>query len=191
MPRPDVIEPSKDLTEHTVSSELVYEGALLTVRKDSVRLPDGSDAGREYIVHPGAVAILALTDDGQLVMERQYRYPLRRHFIELPAGKIDPNEDPLTTGRRELREETGYVAAQWTHVTTIHPLIAYSNERIEIYLAEKLTLQRATLDDGEFLEVFTLPVATALDWMVAGRIDDCKTVVGLFWLERLLAKRRA
>ncbi len=176
----------KDLSEHRVSSKLVYDGKLLKVRSDSVRLPDGTTAEREFIEHPGAVAVIALTDAGELVMERQYRYPLGRDMIEIPAGKIDPGEDPLATARRELMEETGYTAAQWRHMATIHIAIAYSNERIEIYLAKGLRQEGAKLDDEEFLEVFTLPLATALAWVRGGKITDSKTVSGLFWAEKVL-----
>ena len=176
----------KDLSEHRLSSKLVYDGKLLKVRSDTVRLPNGGTAEREFIEHPGAVAVIALTEAGELVMERQYRYPLGRDMIELPAGKIDPGEDPLATARRELREETGYIAAQWRHVATIHIAIGYSNERIEIYLAKGLERGGAKLDDEEFLEVFNLPLATALAWVCEGKITDSKTVAGLFWAEKVL-----
>jgi ADP-ribose pyrophosphatase len=176
----------KDLSEHRVSSRLVYDGKLLKVRSDTVRLPNGETAEREFIEHPGAVAVIALTDAGELVMERQYRYPLGRDMMEIPAGKIDPGEDPLATARRELLEETGYTAAQWWHVATIHIAIAYSNERIEIYLAKGLRQEGAKPDDEEFLEVFTLPLATALAWVREGKITDSKTVSGLFWAEKVL-----
>ena len=177
----------KDLSEHRVSSRLVYDGKLLKVRSDIARLPDGGTAEREFIEHPGAVAVIALTDAGELVMERQYRYPLGRDMIEIPAGKIDPEEDPLATARRELKEETGYTAAEWRHVATIHIAIAYSNEHIEIYLAKGLRHEGAKLDDEEFLEIFTLPLATALAWVREGKITDSKTVSGLFWAEKVLS----
>ena len=176
----------KDLSEQRLSSKLVYDGKLLKVRSDTVRLPDGGTAEREFVEHPGAVAVIALTDAGELVMERQYRYPLGRDMIEIPAGKIDTGEDPLATARRELKEETGYTAARWRHVATIHIAIAYSNERIEIYLAQGLKHEGAKLDEEEFLEVFTLPLATALAWVREGKITDSKTVAGLFWAEKVL-----
>jgi len=176
----------KDLSEHRLSSKLVYDGKLLKVRSDTVRLPDGETAEREFVEHPGAVAVIALTDAGELVMERQYRYPLGRDMIEIPAGKIDAGEDPLATARRELKEETGYTAAQWQHVATINIAIAYSNERIEIYLAKGLRHEGAKLDEEEFLEVFTLPLATALAWVREGKITDSKTVSALFWAEKVL-----
>ena len=175
-----------DLTETTVTSETVFKGVLLHVKRDTARLPDGRTAPREYIIHPGAVAMVALLDSGEVVLERQFRYPARREFIEIPAGKIDPDEDPLETGRRELREETGYAAREWTYLTTIHPGIGYTNERILIYLARGLVQERAKLDEGEFLEVFSVPVATALDWVREGRINDVKSMIGLFWLDKFL-----
>jgi ADP-ribose pyrophosphatase len=173
-----------DLAETAISSESVFEGKLLRVRRDVVRLPNGGTAGREWVVHPGAVMIIPLLPSGDLIMERQFRYPLRRDFIEFPAGKIDPGEDPLVTGRRELLEETGYTAERWAHVMTWHPVIGYSNERIEVYLAEGLTRAESRLDDGEFLEVLTVSLARAVSWLEEGLITDLKTVAGLLWLER-------
>jgi ADP-ribose pyrophosphatase len=175
-----------DLTETQISSETVYQGKLLRVKCDSVRLHNGNTATREYIEHNGAVMIIPLLDSGELVMERQYRYAMRRHCLELPAGKIDQGEDALATGRRELLEETGYVAREWTYLATIHPTVAYSTERILIYLARGLEHRGGNLDDGEFLEVLKLPLAALLDLVRAGEITDVKTVIGLFWLEKLL-----
>jgi ADP-ribose pyrophosphatase len=174
----------KDLTEHQVASESVFDGALLKVRRDTVRLPDGSSGGREYIEHPGAVAIIPVLDSGEIVFERQYRYPLRATMIEIPAGKIDPGEAPLATAKRELLEETGYTATEWRHLLTFHPVIAYSTERIEIFLARGLTHEGARLDAGEFLEVFTAPLATALEWVRDGRITDSKTIIALMWMDK-------
>jgi ADP-ribose pyrophosphatase len=176
----------KDLSEHRLSGRLVFDGKLLKVRSDTVRLPDGSTAEREWIDHPGAVAVIALTESGELVMERQYRYALGREMIEIPAGKIDPGEDPLATARRELKEETGYTAGEWRHLATIHIAIGYSNEHIEIFLARGLKQELADLDDEEFVEVFSLPLATALAWVREGRITDSKTVSCLFWAEKIL-----
>lgn len=177
----------KDLTETRVSGEAVFDGALLHVRRDVVRLPDGALATREYIVHPGAVTIIPVLDSGALVMERQYRYPLGRELIELPAGKIDPGESTLETARRELLEETGYTAASWAYVTTIHPLCGYTNERIELWLARGLRHEGRRLDEGEFLETFPLALADAVDWVRSGRISDVKTIVGILWAEKIAA----
>jgi ADP-ribose pyrophosphatase len=175
-----------DLTEKQIDSELIYNGGFLEVRKDSVLLPDGSTSSREYLVHPGAVVMLALLDNGKLVMERQYRYPPRQEFIELPAGKIDKEEDILVTAQRELLEETGYVAREWKHLTTAYPCIGYSDERLEYFIARGLTHQGSKLDEGEFLEVFELSLSEAIEWIRLGKITDSKTIVGLFWLEKHL-----
>ncbi|MEQ1915357.1 MAG: NUDIX hydrolase [Gallionella sp.] len=175
-----------DLTETRIDGALMYDGGFIQVHKDSVRLPDGTTSTREYIKHPGAVAILALLDNGNLVMERQYRYPPQREFIELPAGKIDHGEDILVTAQRELLEETGYVAREWTHLTTAWPCIGYADERMEYFLARGLTLQERKLDEGEFLEVFELPLSDAMDWIRQGKINESKTILGLFWLEKYL-----
>jgi ADP-ribose pyrophosphatase len=175
-----------DLTEKPLDSHVMYDGGFIEVLKDTVRLPDGSISTREYITHPGAVAMLALLDNGKLVMERQFRYPLHREFIELPAGKIDDGEDILVTAQRELLEETGYVADEWTHLTTAWPCIGYSDERMEYFLARGLKHVGRNLDEGEFLEVFELSLADAIEWIRQGKISDSKTIVGLFWLEKAL-----
>ncbi len=175
-----------DLTEKKIDGKVMYDGNFITVCKDNVLLPDGSTSTREYITHPGAVAVLALLDNGKLVMERQYRYPLHREFIELPAGKIDDGENILITAQRELLEETGYVAREWIHLTTAWPCIGYADECMEYFLARGLTHEGRQLDDGEFLEVFELSLADALEWVRAGKISDSKTIVGLFWLDKVL-----
>jgi len=175
-----------DLTEKQIDSELIYNGGFLEIRKDSVLLPDGSTSSREYLVHPGAVVMIAQLDNGNLVMERQYRYPPRQEFIELPAGKIDKGEDILVTAQRELLEETGYVASEWVHLTSAYPCIGYSDERLEYFIARGLTYRGRKLDDGEFLEVFELSVSEAIEWIRLGKITDGKTIVGLFWLEKYL-----
>ncbi len=174
------------LEETQLDSELMYDGDFIRVLKDRVRLPDGEVSIREYITHPGAVAVLAILDNGNLVMERQYRYPLHREFIELPAGKIDHGEDILMCAQRELLEETGYVAKEWIHLTTAWPCIGYADERMEYFLARGLTHQDRQLDDGEFLEVFELSLAEAIEWIRLGKINESKTIVGLFWLEKYL-----
>ena len=169
------------LKEEKIFGSVVYSGIFLEIQKDLVRLPDGAQVEREYIHHPGAVAIVALTDDGRVILERQHRYPLGRDFVEIPAGKLEPGEDHLETGKRELLEETGYIAAQWTCLGLIHNAIGYSDEAIELWLATGLEKREAKLDAGEFLEVFTLPFAQALAMAADGRISDVKTIIGLYW----------
>jgi ADP-ribose pyrophosphatase len=172
----------KDLSEHFVSGEEVFSGKLLRVRRDLVRLPDGGQSVREYVRHPGAVVMVALFDDGRVLLERQFRYPHGREFIELPAGKLEPGEPHLETAKRELLEETGYVAAEWRRLGVIHTSIGYTDEAIEMFLARGLEKRAAKLDAGEFLEVFTLPFEQALAMVRDGRITDAKSVCGLLWL---------
>lgn len=168
------------LEEAELGSVTVFDGALLKVQRDRVRLPDGAESMREYVRHPGAVVVLAVLPDGSLLFERQYRYPLRRAFLELPAGKIDQGEDLLVCAKRELREETGYEADEWQHLGVMHPCIGYSDERIEMFLARGLIHVGAALDDGEFLEVLSLGVDEALQAIEEGRITDGKSIVALF-----------
>jgi ADP-ribose pyrophosphatase len=175
------------LKETKIDGEVVYDGRFLKVQRDRIQLPDGKVTDREYIKHPGAVVILPVFDDGSVLLERQFRYPLDRVFIEFPAGKIDPDEDPLDCAKRELQEETGYTAKDWKFVCTIHNAIAYSDEHLDIYLASGLTAGERKLDDGEFLETFKSTVPEMLSWVREGKITDVKTVIGTFWLEKILS----
>lgn len=177
----------KVLSEEKIRGAKVYEGRLLHVHRDEVRLPDGKASVREYITHPGAVVVMPFTADGQLVLERQHRYPLHRDFIELPAGKIDPGEDNLACAQRELLEETGYRAGEWRYVTTVYPCIGYADEKLVYYLARDLRFEGHDPDDDEFLEIFTVPFSEAMAMVQRGEICEAKTVIGLFWLEKLLA----
>ena len=172
------------LAETRIDGEAVFDGALLHVRRDRVRLPDGNVATREYVVHPGAVLVVPVRDDGRYVMERQFRYPLARVFIEFPAGKIDPGEEPLACARRELAEETGHAAARWQRLGVIHPVISYSTEHIELWRADGLTEVGRHLDDGEFLEIAAMSHDELLAAFDRGEITDSKTVAALFMLER-------
>jgi ADP-ribose pyrophosphatase len=190
---PDGAQPSTSadakrdpLAEETLSSEVVYEGVFLRVFRDRVRTPDRHKTVREYLRHPGAVMMIPLLDDGRVVLERQFRYPLGRSFIEFPAGKIDAGESRLECAQRELKEETGYVAADWTYLGGFHNAIGYSDEKIEVFLARSLTMEEARTDDGEVLEILTATREQLLDWIADGTITDVKTIVGAYWLERYL-----
>jgi ADP-ribose pyrophosphatase len=173
-----------DFTETRVSSKTVYRGKLLHVLEDEVRLCDGAPARREYIRHPGAAVMVPMPDPDSVVLVRQFRYPLARHFYEVPAGKIDPGEETLQTARRELREECGFEAAEWRHLATIHPCIGYADERMELYLARQLTPVEHAPDPDEFLERVTVGFAEALRWVKEGKITDQKTVIGLLWADK-------
>ncbi len=173
------------LEEKTLKSERIFKGNFLKLNRDTVELPDGKISTREYVVHPGAAVMMPLLDNGKVVMVRQWRHPLKREFLEFPAGKIDAGEAPIQTAQRELVEECGYLAADWEHVTTIHPILAYCDERIELFLAKNLTKITPKLDDGEFLEVLEVEPGEALQWVREGKITDSKTMIGLFWLDKL------
>jgi len=173
-----------DLTEHTLDSRDEYRGRLLHVKKDRVRLPDGGESTREYIVHPGAAVIIPVFDNGDILLERQHRYPLHRDFIELPAGKFDPDETELACARRELQEETGYLAERWSQLPTFYPCIGYANERLVYFLAEGLAFSGENMDEDEFLEILRVPLKEAIAMIGDGRIDEAKTVMGLLWYER-------
>jgi ADP-ribose pyrophosphatase len=180
--------PMDDLTEHTLSTEQVWCGKLLDVRRDVVRLPDGKEGLREYIVHPGAVVVIPVLPNGKLLFERQHRYPVRRTIIELPAGKIDPGEDIAVCARRELLEETGREADDWRYLGRMHPCVGYADERIEIFLARALRVVAGQqLDHGEFLELVELSINEASAMIRDGAITDGKTITALYWAEKVLS----
>ncbi|MCP5261830.1 MAG: NUDIX hydrolase [Rhodoferax sp.] len=190
-PQAETPQDDPHLVEHTVQREQLLHGHFLRVLRDTVRLPDGGEATREYVLHPGAVVIVPLLTgaDGELrvVLERQYRHPIGQVILEFPAGKRDGQEDLLLCARRELREETGYRAREWAHAGVMHPVAAYSDEYIDIWFARDLTLGERHLDPGEFLDVTTATVPELLQYCRDGRITDAKTLTGTLWLQNLLS----
>ncbi|MFZ9182924.1 MAG: NUDIX domain-containing protein [Hylemonella sp.] len=179
------------LIETRLSSEEIFQGHFLHAFRDRVSLPDGSNAVREYVRHPGAAMVIALLEDAHrgtlVVLERQYRHPVAQVMIEFPAGKLDKNEDGLCCAQRELREETGYQAKEWARAGVLHPVISYSTEYIEVWFARGLTAGPPSLDQGEFLEVFTATPSEVLDWCFEGKITDSKTLTAALWLQNVLS----
>jgi ADP-ribose pyrophosphatase len=188
---PGADEAGKVVDAHLVESRLdsveILKGRFLHAMRDTVRLPDGTQATREYVVHPGAVMIVAQLDDGRLVLERQYRYPMQAVMVEFPAGKLDPGEASLACAQRELLEETGYVAREWARAGVLHPVISYSTDFIDIWFARGLALGSRKLDAGEFLDVFTAMPAELLAWCASGEVTDAKTLTGALWLQNVLS----
>lgn len=177
------------LAETRIDGGTVWTGRFLQVQVDRARLPDGSEGLREFIRHPGASVVVPLFDDGRVLIERQWRYPLARAFVEFPAGKIDPGETPLATAARELEEETGWRAARIAHLTTIHNAIGYSDERIEVFVARDLTRVTQRLDIEEFVECELVRLDWLLDEVFAHRVTDVKTQIAALWLERIVSGR--
>lgn len=182
--------PDDHLREHLLTSDTLFKGHFLHAKRDQVRLPDGQQASREYILHPGAVMIIPLLEDAtgamQVVLERQFRYPVGQVMIEFPAGKLDPGEPGLCCAQRELKEETGYSAREWARAGILHPVISYSNEVIEIWFARGLRLGDRHLDAGEFLDVFTATPTLLRQWCCDGSVTDAKTLAGALWLQNVL-----
>ncbi len=180
----DPLPPDSHLVETPLERRTLLEGGFLRVDKDTVRLPDGSTATREYIRHGGAVAIVPLLDDGRIVMVRQYRYPVAKVLLEIPAGKLDAGEAQLACAQRELLEETGYTAAEWAFGGEIHNAAAYSSESIWIWLARGLVAGTARPDVGEFVETTVLSLAELEALHERGELPDVKTQLALHWLLR-------
>ena len=177
------------LNEVQVDRQELVKGRFLHALRDTVRLPDGSQSYREFVVHPGAVMVIPLLDGPagvEVVLERQFRYPIGQVMIEFPAGKRDAGEGAWVCAQRELHEETGYMAGSWARAGQIHPVIAYSTEAIDIWFARDLTLGERKLDAGEFLDVFTATPQALLDWCQQGLVTDAKTVSGALWLSHVL-----
>ncbi len=180
------------LKEHLYERKELFKGSFLHALRDTVRLPDGQLATREYVVHPGAVVVVPLLkgedDQIRVVLERQYRYPVGQVMVELPAGKLEAGEDPLLCGQRELLEETGYTANEWAKAGEMHLAIAYSTEVIHVYFARGLTLGQQQLDAGEFLDVFTATPQELVQWCRNGTVTDAKTLSCMVWLQQWLER---
>lgn len=175
---PSEVDDCMNLEERKLSSESIFDGVVLHVRRDEVTLPNGREAVREYVHHIGAVAILPLTDEGEVILERQFRYPYGDVLVEIPAGKLNsPEEDPRKAALRELREETGAVAADLTYLGDFYGSPAILDERIRLYLATGLTFTEQQTDEDEFLEVFRMPLAALVDEIMSGNLPDGKTQV--------------
>jgi ADP-ribose pyrophosphatase len=181
---------SHNLTETTLVSHSIFSGRMLKVFLDKVQLPNDKTSTREWIEHPGAACIIPILPDGKLGMIRQYRYPAKRVFIEFPAGKLDKGESPEDCANRELEEEIGYSAGKLKFLTKIHPAIGFSNEQMWLYLAEDLTKTNGKNDENEFIEFAPLKIAEAMDKVKNGEISDVKTMIGLFWLQQFLQKKK-
>ncbi|CAM4397974.1 NUDIX domain-containing protein [Kerstersia similis] len=177
------------LRETLETRKEIHQGKFLHLRQDTVRLPDGKLASREYVVHPGATVVVPLFDDGHILLERQYRYPVGQVIIEFPAGKLDAGEAPFTCGRRELLEETGYQAAEWAYAGKLHLAIGYSDEIIHIFFARGLESGARQLDEGEFLDVVRCPIPEFLDACRTGLITDAKTLACALWLQNAWAEK--
>lgn len=174
------------LEEKTLSSQTVFKGRFLKVEQDQVLAPDGKTYVREYIIHPGAAMVIPLLPNGNVVMIRQYRHAVKKIMLEFPAGKRDHGEDTLFTAQREVREETGYIAKDLKLLTSIHPVIGYSDEVIDLYLAKDLEASSQALDHGEFVEVIEIHPKELMQLIFEGKVTDVKTQIGAFWLDKIL-----
>ncbi|SFT34254.1 ADP-ribose pyrophosphatase [Selenomonas sp. GACV-9] len=181
----------EELVEKKLHSEAIFDGTLLHVRRDTVQLPNGNQATREFIEHPGASSVIPVFPNGDIILVKQYRYPIGRITLEVPAGKLDaPDEDPLYCAKRELSEETGYEAAHFEKLTTIATTVGFSNEYIHMYMAEGLTPGAQHPDEDEFINVVRLPLDEAVTMVLDGRIYDAKSAASILMLERRLRERK-
>lgn len=177
---------NKKFEEVTISSETIYEGRIIDVKKDQVRLPNGKNGTRELVKHPGAVGIIPITADDRLIVVEQYRKPLERSIVEIPAGKLEPGEEPVVTAVRELEEETGYGANDFTYLQTIATSPGFADEVIHLYIAKDLYKieQPASPDEDEFVELMEISLEEAEEMMQDGRIYDAKTVIAVMWMRQ-------
>ena len=178
-----------ELYEKKLSSRQVFDGVVVKLYVDEVELPDGKKTIREIVRHPGAVCVIPVTDEGEVIMVRQFRYAFEQVLLEIPAGKLEPGEDPLEAALRELEEETGTVAKSVEHMGELYTTVAIFDEKIQMYLATGLTYKNAHPDDGEFLEVEKIPLNTLVDMVMNGEIKDSKTQVAILKADKILKER--
>ena len=176
------------LFEKTVSSELIFDGKIITVKKDSAELENGEVVNRELVVHPGGVCVVPITDEGEILMVKQFRYPFQEVLTELPAGKLEFGEDHREAGLRELREETGMVCEKFEYLGVCYPSVAYLTEKIHMYLATGLTYQSQSLDEDEFLDVIKVKLEDAVQMVMDGKLPDAKTQCAVLKAARILGK---
>lgn len=178
-----------DFEEKCINSKCVFNGRLLQVYRDEVRLPNGKISNREWIKHPGAAVVIPYLGNGQILLIKQFRYPVRQIMLELPAGKIDPDENPDQTIRRELAEETGYSAQKLTKLGLIHTCVGYSNECLHLFWADELQKCDTRPDDDELIEIIPMSINAAMNLLYQGKITDAKTIIGLFWADNIINRR--
>ena len=178
-----------ELYEKKISSRRVFDGVVVKLDVDQVELPDGSRSVREVVCHPGAVCVIPVTDSGEVIMVKQFRYAMGQVLLEVPAGKLEPNEEPLSAALRELEEESGVVASNVEHIGELYTTVAIFDERIQIYLATGLSYKNAHPDQGEFVEVTKIPLSQLVDMVMNGEIKDAKTQIAILKADRILAER--
>ncbi|MBC9784878.1 NUDIX hydrolase [Heliobacterium chlorum] len=176
------------LKEKTLESEQIYQGKFISVRKDRVTLPDGTSSYREIVEHPGAAAIVPLTSRNEVILVRQWRYSIEKVSIEIPAGKLSPDEEPLDCAQRELAEETGFAARKWQHLLSFYASPGFCNEEMHLYIARELVIADAKPDDDEFVEPLVVPLEAALEMIETGEITDAKSIIGLLEAARILQR---
>ena len=178
------------LVEKKISSQTVYKGSFLDVKKDNVVLPNGKNSTREWINHPGAVCCIPVLENGEICLIKQYRYPIKKYVIELPAGKLEVGETPIDCAKRELEEEIGFEAKKIRFLTMFYPAVGFVNEEMHLFLAEDLKKADTNLDDDEFIELIPKTLGQAVEMIYSGEITDAKTIIGLVWAEKLLVNSK-
>ncbi|RID89303.1 NUDIX hydrolase [Peribacillus asahii] len=186
------VDKLKKFEEKTLSSQKIFTGKVISLQVDDVELPNGKTSKREIIKHPGAVAVIAITDDGRIVMVEQYRKAMERSLVEIPAGKLEPGEEPLKTAERELEEETGYVCERMEHVISFYTSPGFADELVHVYVAHQLSKKEdaASLDEDEFVEVIELTLEEAQQYIAEEKIYDAKTAYAVQYLQLMEALQK-